>query len=225
MAAADESVSGAHLDAAVAARPEEIGYQVVKRAFDIVFSGTVITVLAVPSAVLAAVIAQQTKGSPFYTQRRLGLNGKHFNLIKFRSMVVDADDVEKYFTPEQLEQWKKERKVDDDPRITPIGHFLRKTSLDELPQFLNVFAGQMSVIGVRPIVDDELAAYGDDAAEFLSRKPGITGWWQVEARNDADYQTGTRQQLELFYVRNASLKLDAEIFFRTFGVIFKGTGK
>lgn len=114
--------------------------------------------------------------------------------------------------------------MDDDPRVTRVGRFLRKTSLDELPQFLNVLAGQMSVIGPRPVVEEELAAYGDDAGELLSAKPGITGWWQVQARNDATYGDGSRQELELYYVRNASLAIDAKVFLRTFSIMF-GKGR
>ena len=139
-------------------------------------------------------------------------------------MVVDSDDVEKHLSPEQLEQWIRERKVERDPRITRVGALLRKTSLDELPQFLNVFIGQMSVVGPRPVVVDELAAYGADEGAFLSMKPGITGWWQVQARNDATYEDGSRQELELYYVRNASLGLDARVFFETFKAMFGRTG-
>ncbi len=201
------------------------GYRFVKRLADIVVSLLVIVVLLAPCLVMAAIIALQSKGSPFYTQERVGLGGRHFNLLKFRSMAADADDVERYFTPEQLDQWEKERKVDDDPRITSVGRFLRRTSIDELPQFWNVLAGQMSIVGPRPVVDAELGQYGDRAAEFCSRLPGITGWWQVEARNDADYSTGTRQELELYYIEHASPSLDLQIFLRTFGVMGRGTGR
>ncbi|MBP3884239.1 MAG: sugar transferase, partial [Olsenella sp.] len=135
---------------------------VLKRAFDILFSLVVVVLMVIPGAILCLVIALQSKGSPFYTQRRVGQGGRHFNLYKFRSMVADADNVEKYFTPEQLAEWERERKVEGDPRITAVGRILRKTSLDEFPQFLNVLKGDMSVVGPRPIVDDELVHYGDD---------------------------------------------------------------
>ena len=146
-------------------------------------------------------------------------------MLKFRSMVADAEDVEKYFTPEQLDEWRRERKVKDDPRITKLGAFLRHTSLDEIPQFLNVFVGHMSTIGVRPVVRDELRHYGDAVDEFLSLKPGITGWWQVHSRNEAVYEDGGRQQLELYYVRHASIPFDFSIFLRTFKVMVQGTGR
>ena len=196
-----------------------------KRVLDVLFSLVVIALMVIPGAILCIVIALQSKGSPFYTQRRVGLHGRHFNLYKFRSMVADASDVQKYFTPEQLAEWERERKVDDDPRITAVGRVLRKTSLDEFPQFVNVLKGEMSVVGPRPIVDEELAHYGDDLDEFLSCKPGVTGWWQVQARNDATYADGSRQQLELYYARHASATLDLNIVLRTFSAVFDGTGK
>ena len=168
-----------------------------KRAFDIVFSACATIVGLIPVALLCLVIRLESPGSPIYLQERVGYRGKPLRILKLRTMVADSDDVEKHLSPEQLTQWERERKVDDDPRVTRVGRFLRKTSLDELPQFLNVLAGQMSVIGPRPVVEEELAAYGDDAGELLSAKPGITGWWQVQARNDATYGDGSRQELEL----------------------------
>lgn len=197
----------------------------VKRLLDVAFSLVVVVLMVIPGAIICLVIALQSKGSPFYTQERVGRGGRHFRLIKFRSMVADADDVEKYFTPEQLATWHAEHKVDGDPRITSLGRVLRKTSLDEFPQFLNVLKGDMSVVGPRPVVDEELAHFGDDAQEFLSVRPGITGWWQVEARNDADFASGRRQALELYYVRHVSFGLDCEVVKRTVGAVFHGTGK
>ena len=199
-------------------------YRFLKRAFDIVFSLLVVSVAIVfwPIALTIFVtIAVQTKGSPIYLQERVGRYGKPLRILKLRTMVADSDDVEKHLNAKRLEQWRRERKVDDDPRIVPVGSFLRKTSLDEIPQFLNVLTGSMSVVGVRPVVVEELESYGDDVAEFLSLKPGITGWWQVQARNDATYEDGSRQELELYYVRNASLTLDIRIFVETFGAMFK----
>lgn len=139
--------------------------------------------------------------------------------------MVDADDVEKHFNKEQLIEWKRERKVSNDPRTTALGRFLRRTSFDEIPQFLNVFVGQMSTVGVRPVVKDELRHYNGDAQEFLSLKPGVTGWWQVHSRNAAVYEDGRRQEQELYYVRHANIGLDFKIFLRTFKVVVQGTGR
>ena len=197
-----------------------LGYRVLKRAFDIAFSGCVIAVGAIPCAVLSAAIAADTKGSPIYAQTRVGRYGRPFSIYKFRTMVTDADSVEKYLSPDQLRQWQIERKVDNDPRITPLGRVLRTTSIDELPQFLNVLLGQMSIIGPRPISYDELAHFGKDATLLCSVPGGITGLWQASRRNDATFESGERQEIELSYVRDASLRLDAHCFFGTFGAIF-----
>ena len=197
-----------------------LGYRVLKRAFDIAFSGCVIAVGAIPCAVLSAAIAADTKGSPIYAQTRVGRYGRPFSIYKFRTMVADADNVEKYLSPEQLCQWQIERKGDNDPRITPLGRVLRTTSIDELPQFLNVLLGQMSIIGPRPISYDELAHFGKDATLLCSVPGGITGLWQASRRNDATFESGERQEIELSYVRDASLRLDAHCFFGTFGAMF-----
>lgn len=142
-------------------------------------------------------------------------------------MVPDAhSNPERYMTPEQLETWRREQKLDDDPRITRVGRLLRRTSLDELPQFINVLTGDLSVIGPRPVTFEETYEFGDARDEFLSCKPGITGWWQVIERNEATWENGERQLLELFYVRHASLALDLRIFVRTFKAMFvERTGK
>lgn len=195
-------------------------YRLAKRAFDVVFSAFVIAVGIIPCLLLAVAIALDTKGSPLYSQVRAGCNGLPFRLYKFRSMVVDADNVEKYLTKEQLAAWKRERKVCDDPRVTRLGRFIRKTSLDELPQFINVLLGNISVIGPRPITYDELAEFGNDVALLLSVEPGITGAWQCGPRNEASFDNGRRQAIELGYVRDACVRLDATIFFSTFRAMF-----
>ncbi|MFR1929904.1 MAG: sugar transferase [Eggerthella lenta] len=200
-------------------------YRFVKRAFDIAFSLCVVVVGLVPITLLLLIIRLESPGSPIYRQERVGYRGQPLRIFKLRTMVADSDDVEKHLSPEQLAQWRSERKVEDDPRVTRVGRFLRKTSLDELPQFLNVLAGSMSIVGPRPVVEEELEAYGSDVDEFLSMRPGITGWWQVSVRNDATYCDGSRQELELYYVRNATLALDARVFLKTFAAIFEKTGK
>lgn len=213
-------------DSVPAPRPGGLPYRTVKRAFDVAFSAAVVAAGLVPGALLCAAVALDSPGAPFFRQERVGKGGKHIRIWKFRTMVPDAHEhPERYMTREQLETWEREQKLDEDPRVTRIGRFLRKYSIDEFPQFLNVLAGDLSVIGPRPITDEELLEFGDGQGEFLSCKPGITGWWQVTDRNDATWANGDRQMLELFYVRHASLALDLRIFVRTFKAMFGGTGK
>ncbi|WP_417118621.1 sugar transferase [Olsenella phocaeensis] len=195
-------------------------YHIAKRVFDVAFSSVAVVVGFVPTAAICLLVALDSKGSPIYAQRRVGRYGIPVDILKIRTMVADADDVEKHLNPEQLQQWLSEHKVDDDPRVTKVGKFLRKTSLDEVPQFLNVLSGSMSVVGPRPVEPDELAAYGQSVAEFLSVTPGITGWWQVKARNDATYEDGSRQRLELEYIRDRSLGRDLLCVFGTFHAMF-----
>lgn len=208
-------------DTVPAPKPGGAGYRFVKRAFDICFSAGVCAVLVVPVAAVCAAICIDSPGRPFFRQERIGRGGKRIYIWKLRSMVPDAhSNPERYMTPGQLETWRREQKLDDDPRITRVGRFLRRTSLDELPQFINVLTGDLSVIGPRPVTLEETYEFGDGRDEFLSCKPGITGWWQVTERNEATWENGDRQMLELFYVRHASLALDLRIFVRTFKTMF-----
>lgn len=195
-------------------------YHVLKRGFDVVFSACATVACFIPTLLVCGLIWLDEPGAPIYKQRRVGRYGAPIDIYKLRTMVVGADEVEKFLSPEQIKQWETEHKVDDDPRITKIGKFLRGTSLDELPQFWNVLKGEMSVIGPRPIEPDELKAYDDSVVEFLSMTPGITGWWQTVSRNDAKYEDGERQELELFYVRNRSARIDIKVFFDTFRAMF-----
>ena len=203
-----------------------LGYRAIKRAFDIVFSLIVIAVALIPCILLAIVIAIDTKGFPIYSQERIGRLGKSLPFYKFRTMVADADNVEKYLNQEQLKEWRLEHKVTNDPRITRLGSVLRKTSLDEIPQFVNVLLGQISVIGPRAITREELPNFGSDVYKLLSVPQGITGAWQVGPRNEATFQNGERQLAELRYAEHASVKVDFKIFLATFGVMFKNkTGR
>ncbi len=210
-------------DTIPAPKPGGNAYRFFKRLFDLVFSAAVCLVLAIPVAILCLVVIIDSPGAPFFRQERIGLKGKKIRIWKIRTMVTDAHaNPERYMTPEQLEQWEREQKLDDDPRITRIGRFLRNTSLDELPQFLNVLTGDLSVIGPRPVTIEETYEFGNARDEFLSVKPGITGWWQVTERNNATWENGDRQMLELFYVRHASFALDLRIFVRTFKAMGRG---
>lgn len=137
---------------------------------------------------------------------------------------MDADNLEAIFTPEQLEEYKKECKLKDDPRITKVGKIIRRFSIDELPQLITVLQGNMSLIGPRPIVGFEAEYYGNDLDTVLNVSPGLTGYWQVNGRSEATYESGKRQELELYYARNQSMKLDIEIFFKTIITVIGGKG-
>lgn len=203
-----------------------LAYRFVKRSFDIVFSGVVTAVLVVPVAALGIAISLESPGGPMFRQTRVGKDGKRIRIFKLRSMYADAHEhPERYLSEEQLVQWRREQKVDNDPRVTRIGRLLRKTSLDELPQFLNVLIGDMSVVGPRPVTEEETYEFGADRDLALSVRPGITGLWQVTARNDATWESGERQRLELEYVRNRSIGMDLRIVLATFGAVLKKTGK
>ena len=198
-----------------------LGYRFVKRAFDIAFSALVIAVLVIPVAILCLVIVLDSPGAPFFRQERIGKGGRPIRIWKLRTMVADAhENPGRYMTGEQLETWMREQKLDDDPRVTRVGRLLRRTSLDELPQFVNVLVGDLSVIGPRPVTLEETYEFGDERGELLSVRPGITGWWQATERNAATWANGRRQELELYYVRHASLALDARVFALTLRAMF-----
>lgn len=208
-----------------AAAPKKGGpaYFAFKRAFDIVFSAAVCAMLAIPVVAACAAIEIDSPGKPFFRQKRVGKGGKPIYIFKLRTMVSDAHEhPEKYMTPDQLAQWQREQKVDDDPRITRVGRFLRRTSLDELPQFINVLSGDLSVIGPRPVTLEETYEYGDARDEVLACKPGITGWWAATDRNESTWRSGQRQARELFYVRHQSLGLDTRVFVKTFKAMRRG---
>ena len=200
-------------------------YLFFKRILDLLFSLFTIILLSPIWLIILIIVFFDTKACPLYLQKRVGKNGKEFNICKFRTMVKDSDNIKKYLTKNQIKEWHNEHKVDNDPRITRFGEFLRKTSIDELPNFINVLTGSMSIIGPRCITQEELEYYGENKDLFLSVKPGITGWWQVESRNEAVYKNGSRQKLELFYCNNISFLLDCKIFFRTFLVVFSCSGR
>ena len=203
------------------ARP---GLQLIKRCFDLTTS---IAVLIVGSPVLLWIAAKVlASGRPiFFGHRRVGQNGKHFLCYKFRTMAVNADVLLKELLerdPQARAEWERDFKLKNDPRITSIGHFLRKTSLDELPQLWNVLKGEMSLVGPRPVVDAELERYGNQVDFYLEAKPGVTGLWQVSGRNDVSYDT--RVYLDAWYVKNWSLFNDIVILLKTVKVIFKKDG-
>lgn len=203
-----------------------LAYRTVKRAFDIVFSGCVLAVIALPSLVLAAAIRLESEGNPFYSQIRVGQTRPDgslstFRMWKFRSMYRDAD--------ERLSELKEHNeiagamfKMREDPRVTKIGRFIRKHSIDEFPQFLNVFLGQMSVVGPRPPLPNEVAEYTEFDLQRLAVKPGITGWWQVTDRNDTDFDGMVRRDLE--YIAKRGVATDLKIVLLTVVEVFTGGG-
>jgi lipopolysaccharide/colanic/teichoic acid biosynthesis glycosyltransferase len=191
-----------------------------KRLFDITFSLTVLIVFAPVYLLLIALIALSSRGPIFYVQERVGRNYKSFGCIKFRTMVRNADEVLMEMmetSPSLRQEFQSNFKLRRDPRITSIGRFLRITSLDEFPQFLNVLKGDMSVVGPRPVVTEELERYGNYADRVFSIRPGITGLWQVSGRNDIPYPR--RVQIDIYYVNCRSLLMDLGIVVRTLGVI------
>ena len=197
-------------------------YKVVKRIMDAVLSTIGLVVLSPVFAIIALAIKIESKGPVFFKHTRIGEKGKIIKLYKFRSMVENAEDLIKTFTPEQMKEYKENYKLTDDPRITKIGKFLRKTSLDELPQLINIIKGELSIIGPRPVVQDELEKYGTDAEKFLSVTPGLTGYWAANGRSSTSYEE--RMKMELFYVDNLSLKLDIQVFFKTIISVIKKEG-
>lgn len=195
-----------------------------KRIFDLLAS-ILLLVLLSPLMALLALWIRRDGGQAIYAHQRVGHGGQMFPCFKFRSMVVDAEKrLEQLLTsdPELRAQWERDHKLKDDPRISGVGHFLRETSLDELPQLFNVLRGEMSLVGPRPIVEAELERYGDDVDYFLMVRPGITGLWQVSGRNDVDYDT--RVYLDTWYVKNWSLWYDIAILFKTVRVVLKRDG-
>ena len=197
-------------------------YKVVKGIVDLLCSLIGIVILFPLFLIISILIKASSKGPVFFVQERIGINGRKFKLYKFRTMVNNAEDLIASFTPEQKKEWKENFKLVDDPRITKIGKFLRKTSLDEIPQLINIFKGDMSFVGPRPIIDEELLWYGDQKEKLLTLKPGLTGWWAVNGRSNVPYPE--RCDLELYYVDHFSLYLDIVIIFRTIGAIIKKDG-
>ncbi|HBN2768169.1 TPA: undecaprenyl-phosphate galactose phosphotransferase WbaP, partial [Klebsiella oxytoca] len=195
-----------------------------KRIFDIVGALSIIVVLS-PLLLYISRKVKKDGGPSIYGHERIGKGGKSFKCLKFRSMVINSKEVlDQLLTndAEAREEWNKTFKLKNDPRITKIGHFLRKTSLDELPQLFNVLKGEMSLVGPRPIITAELERYNDEVDYYLLSKPGMTGLWQVSGRSDVDYET--RVYLDAWYVKNWSMWNDIAILFKTIGVVLKKDG-
>ena len=193
-----------------------------KRLFDLVFVALIALPVVLVLAVLSILIAMDGH-SPFYVQKRLGMHGKVFRMYKLRSMVPNADKVLQAYldsNPEARAEWDRNQKLKKDPRVTWVGRLIRKTSLDELPQFLNVLKGDMSVVGPRPMMTDQRDLY--PGTEYFEMRPGITGAWQTSVRNESSFAQRAEYDRDYFY--HLSLLTDLKIVLRTFGVVVRATG-
>ena len=213
------------LEGNVVKERSKVLYKVIKRTFDIVVS-LVGCIFLLPIIIIVKIsyLISKDHNSIFYTQTRIGKNGKEFKLYKFRSMIPNADEVLKKLleNPIYKDEWQRNQKLENDPRITKMGKILRKTSLDELPQMINVLKGDMSMIGPRPLVKGELDAHHGNHAIYESVRPGISGWWAVNGRSATTYEK--RLELEYYYCENCSLMLDIKCFFMTITTVLHKRG-
>lgn len=200
-------------------------YRAMKRLFDLIV-GSMLLILSLPvMLVLAVLIRFDSKGPIIYRHRRIGYKGREFDCLKFRTMVDGADkklDEILNDNPKLREEWDKYKKLPDDPRVTKFGRVLRQMSLDELPQLINVIKGDMSLVGPRPVLYEELKLFEEGSDYYLEVKPGITGLWQISGRSDIDFKK--RAELEIWYVKNYSLWLDITVIIRTFKVVITKAG-
>lgn len=194
----------------------------VKRSFDLICASVGLILILPIFLVIAIAIKIEDRGPIFYKHKRVGKNHSEIYLYKFRSMVTNSQEMLENFTAEQKKEYEKFFKLENDPRITKVGKIIRKTSLDELPQLLNILKGEMSFIGPRPVVEKELSKFGKYQDKLLSVKPGLTGWWACSGRSDTTYEE--RVELEIYYIDNFSLKLDILCFFKTIIAVLKRKG-
>ena len=197
----------------------------IKRCIDIILSLLGLIILSPVFLLIAILIKKEDHGNVFYKHKRIGHMNKDIYIYKFRSMTNKYKTFDEFYqtlSDEQKQEWDENFKLENDPRIIKIGNFLRKTSLDELPQIINILKGDMSVIGPRPVVNDEIEKYGNQKAKFLSVKPGLTGYWAANGRSATTYED--RIKLELYYIDHCSLLLDIKIFFKTILSVLKKEG-
>ncbi|HEY0124219.1 MAG TPA: sugar transferase [Rhizobium sp.] len=198
---------------------------ILKRAFDVTTALLALILISPLFLMLMLLVKLSDRGPIFYGHRRIGHNGKSFRCMKFRTMVVDGDRVLQAYlqaNPRAMDEWRATRKLQNDPRVTLIGAVLRKLSLDELPQLLNIIRGEMSVVGPRPVVEDELERYETSAIYYLQSRPGLTGLWQVSGRNDVSYES--RVAFDTHYVKNWSLSSDMMIIAKTIPAVCLSRG-
>jgi exopolysaccharide biosynthesis polyprenyl glycosylphosphotransferase len=201
---------------------KEALYLFFKRFFDILLSIIALTLCIPIFIAIALAIKLDSKGPVFFIHKRIGKNRKPINIYKFRTMVDHADKMIQNFTPEQQKEYQRNFKLDKDPRITKIGKFLRASSLDELPQLINILFGDISIVGPRPVVKKELKKYGQNVERLLSVKPGLTGYWQIHGRSNTTYQQ--RVEMDMKYIRNRSLWMDFKIILHTVPAVLKRNG-
>jgi exopolysaccharide production protein ExoY len=217
--------AGVSQDRTPASRSALVVGGVTKRVSDIALASIAAIALLPLLLGIALLLKVTSRGPVLYGHERVGLGGRRFRCMKFRTMVVDGDRVlEEHFRqfPAERDVWLAERKLRDDPRVTPLGAILRKLSIDELPQLYNIILGQMSIVGPRPVVADELKIYGGSAAHYLRTRPGLTGLWQISGRNDTSYQR--RVLLDRLYVLRWSLMLDLRIVVLTIPAVLTSRG-
>jgi exopolysaccharide production protein ExoY len=196
-----------------------------KRSFDVTAAALALILFSPIFLMIAALVKFSDHGPILYGHRRIGHNGRTFKCLKFRTMAVNGDEVLRSHlkaNPQAAEEWRATRKLKADPRVTVVGTVLRKLSLDELPQLLNILRGEMSVVGPRPVVDEELNLYDSFAAYYLSTRPGLTGLWQISGRNDVSYET--RIAFDTQYVQNWSLIGDVAIIVKTIPAVCMARG-
>jgi len=196
-----------------------------KRCFDVVAAVCALLLLLPLFLLIAVAIKLSDRGPILFRHRRIGWNGRQFHCLKFRTMAVKSELLLQQYlaeNPEAAREWVADHKLRHDPRVTPLGHGLRKTSLDELPQLVNILKGEMSLVGPRPIVSAEVPKYGDAIVQYYSARPGLTGPWQVSGRNDVDYSR--RVMFDKQYVERWSFGRDLAIILKTFCVVMTGRG-
>lgn len=214
-------LTGARLaDGAGTSSPRSV-YQVAKRSMDVSVALVLLIAVSPVLLVLAVLVKLSSKGPVFFAHRRLGRDGKEFNCLKFRTMIANAEERLKR-DPELRRRFEEKFKLEDDPRITPLGNFFRKTSLDELPQLFHVLSGEMSLVGPRPIVQAEISKYSIYSNKLLSVKPGLSGLWQVCGRSDTTY--AQRVMMDMHYIDHRCLSLDLRLLLRTASAVVRKSG-
>ena len=194
-------------------------YQRIKRIADILIS-IICLIILIPLNLIIIIVLRISQGMPIiFSQERIGLNGKKFKIYKYRTMKINAEELKKEFNKLELDEYNENFKLQNDYRVTSFGKILRRTCLDEIPQFFNIIKGDMALIGPRPIVEEELAKYKEQKEKFFSIKPGLIGYWQAYVTKETTYKE--RIEMELYYIENENFLFDIKIFFKSISTIIK----